>query len=75
MGTTNICERLVRHRHREQAKCADRLEPKRCAAGRGLVVWLLMDTMPPVYRTGPTHLEIRVELGKPIVLPVTAGEP
>lgn len=34
-----------------------------------------MDTMPPVYKTGPTHPEIRVELGKPIVLPVTAGEP
>ena len=37
--------------------------------------WATMDDKPPANRKGPPRSETEVEQGKPIVLPVTAGEP
>jgi hypothetical protein len=34
-----------------------------------------MDRVPPAQRTGPHHLKIHAEQGKPITLPAMAGEP
>jgi RNA-directed DNA polymerase len=39
------------------------------------VNWATMDDKPPANRKGPPRSETEVEQGKPIVLPVTAGEP
>ena len=36
--------------------------------------WATMDNQPPAKRKGPPRSETEVEQGKPIVLPVTAGE-
>jgi hypothetical protein len=43
--------------------------------GVAFVNWATMDDKPPANRKGPPRSETEVEQGKPIGLPVTAGEP
>lgn len=40
-----------------------------------LLVWVIVDIVPPAKRRDPPRSEINAEQGKPVVLPVTAGEP
>ena len=37
--------------------------------------WAIVDSVPPAKRRDPACSEIHAEQGKPVVLPVTAGEP
>lgn len=40
-----------------------------------LIWWAIVDDKPPANRKGPPRSETLAEQGKPIALPVTAGEP
>jgi len=40
-----------------------------------LLVWVIVDIVPPAKRRDPPRSEINAEQGKPVVSPVTAGEP
>ena len=40
-----------------------------------LLVWVIMDIVPPAKRRDPTRSEINAEQGKSVVSPVMAGEP
>ena len=69
VATTNICEPLLNVVIIEQAKWADRLEPKRRAAWYGLCeLWAIVDKSPPANRRDPPRSEIHAEQGKPVAL-------
>ncbi|WP_321150755.1 hypothetical protein [Aeromonas jandaei] len=74
MSTTNIGELLINIVIFDKPNVLTGLHKTVC----GEVVfedWATMDNKPPAKRKGPPHSEIHAEQGKPITLPVTAGEP
>jgi hypothetical protein len=68
----NCCK----HRYREQAKDADRLEPKWYVVGCSSLDLGHTDMTTTGAQAGPTPLDVMVaEHGKPDALPETAGQP
>ena len=68
-GKVSICKRSFTCRYQEQAKDAEKLEPKGTVAGRRSDFASLVDTIaPPAKRANLTHLVTHAEHGKPVVL-------
>ncbi len=66
----NKCELSDNRRHSQQAKDADRLEPKWCAIGTGTCAFPVVDKRSSAEREDLTHSDTQVEHGKPVSLPM-----
>ena len=66
-GMANSGEALLSRRHEQQAKEAERLEPKGKWRGRGVAISPLVDVVPPAERQRPNPCRngTRAERGKP----------
>jgi len=64
----NKCELSGNRRHSQQAKDADRLEPKWCAIGTGTQDFPVVDERSPADREDLTHSGGQAEHGKPVSL-------
>ncbi len=64
----NICESLINVVKRQQAKDADRLEPKGTWSGTDVFCSSVTVAEPPADRRDLTHAGTRAERGKPAVL-------
>jgi hypothetical protein len=61
----NKCELSANCRHSQQAKDADRLEPKWCAIGTGTQAFPVVDKRLPADREDLTHFGRQAEHSKP----------
>jgi len=64
----NKCELSANRRHPQQAKDADRLEPKWCTIGTGTQTFPVVDKRSPADREDLTHSGRHAEHGKPVSL-------
>ena len=71
----NICESLINVVNYEQAKDADRLEPKGKWSGTGVLCSPVADVAPPADRRDLTHSGIQAERGKPVCSPYWESKP
>jgi hypothetical protein len=72
-GRVNRCERSFTRRDVDQAKAADRLEPKGTWLVQGLSSALPWTSQPPASRADLPHPVSYVEHGKPVILPPRVG--
>lgn len=75
MSTTNIGELLINVVFFDKPNVLTGLNQNGMRLGVVFEDWATMDNKPPAKRKGPPHSKIHAEQGKPITLPVTAGEP
>lgn len=75
MGTTNVCELPLNVVSLNKPNVPTGLNQNGVRQGMALIWWAIVDDKPPANRKGPPRSETLAEQGKPIALPVTAGEP
>ena len=75
MGTTNVCELPLNAVTLNKPNVLTGLNQNGVRLGMAPIVWVIMDVKPPANRKGPPQSEILAKQGKPIELPVMAGEP
>ncbi len=68
-GRVNVSESLINVVKRQQAKDADRLEPKGTWSGTDVFCSSVTVAEPPANRRDLTHAGMRAERGKPVAFP------
>ena len=69
-GRVNECESLINVVNHQQAKDADRLEPKGTWSGTGVVCSPVIVVAPSAERRDLTHAGTQAKRGKPVVFPL-----
>ena len=75
MGTINIRELSLNVVKHDKPNVLIGLNQNGKRSGMAPWRWVIVDSVPPAKRKDPPHSEINAEQGKPVVSPVTAGEP